>query len=93
MVRLGIKIKKEEAGGNPMTQVTNDEPDALPKSDLAGNGPGGIPAIGTPERAALVNAIKLNFPEIYVALENCGIGESYAQPPEWSSPSQPPPGA
>jgi len=75
----------DEAGGKPMTQVSNDEPDALPKNDLTGKAPEGIPALGTAEHAALVNAIKLNFPEIYIAQENCRMGEPYVRPPEWGS--------
>jgi hypothetical protein len=48
-----------------MTQVTNAEPEALSRNDLGGNKSNRIPAIPPAEHAALLDAIRLNFPEIY----------------------------
>jgi hypothetical protein len=48
-----------------MTQVTKAEPEALSRNDFGGNITPRIPTIPPAEHAALLDAIRLNFPEIY----------------------------
>lgn len=58
-----------------MTQVPKAEPDASSSNNFRGNETWQIPAIGTPEHAALVEAIKQNFPEIYVTPNDSSMGK------------------
>jgi hypothetical protein len=69
-----------------MTQVTKVEPEALSKSDFGSHEAWCVPAIGTPEHAKLVDAIKQNFPEIYQDPNDSERIEPYRGPPDWSSP-------
>jgi|CZKZ01.1.fsa_nt_gi hypothetical protein len=73
-----------------MTQVVNVEPEFLSKNrsvDMRGRR---YPAIGTPEHAALVNLIRLNFPEIYEDPEDSQNGQQVCEPGVWRSAIQPP---
>jgi hypothetical protein len=58
-----------------MSQVRKVEPETLSGIDPMDKQTNGFPAIGTPEHAALVAAIKLNFPEIYANLDDSAAGE------------------
>jgi hypothetical protein len=63
-----------------MSQVTNAEPEDLSGDDPMCNENRRFPAIGTPEHTALVEAIKLNFPEIYMNADGSGNGAQAGQP-------------
>jgi hypothetical protein len=74
-----------------MTQVPQAEPEARSRNDFGGNEPWQTPAIGTPEHAALVDAIKQNFPEVYSAPKDSGNGKQFREPhPEISRNQSPP---
>ena len=74
-----------------MTQVPQAEPEAVSQNDFGGNETWRIPAIGTPEHAALVDAIKQNFPEIYDDPNAPGNSEQFCDSPGWISPNHFPP--
>ena len=93
LAHAGIRLKIEQAGGISMTQVQKVEPDVLSGNDFGGNEPWQIPAIGTPERAALLDAIKQNFPEIYSDPHDSGKGKQFREPHPDVSPNHPPPWA
>jgi hypothetical protein len=73
-----------------MNRVTNAEPDPQSRNDMGSNEKRLFPAIGTPEHAALVEAIKVNFPEIYHTRETPGSDEKFVQPLAWSPSFRPP---
>jgi hypothetical protein len=69
-----------------MTQVVNAEPEVLSEVELRQNETAQILPVGSPEHAALVDAIKQNFPEIYQAPDRTEIGKSYGKPAAWNTP-------
>ena len=76
-----------------MSQVMNVEPECPSRNRTADKKSWRYPAIGTPEHTALVDAIKLNFPEIYDHPNASGIRRQYGEPVALSSAIQPPPWA
>ena len=73
-----------------MTQVVNVEPEFLSKNRSVDMRAWRYPAIGTPEHAALVSLIRLNFPEIYEDPEHSQNGHQVREPGVWRSVIQPP---
>jgi hypothetical protein len=55
-----------------MTQVENAEPEDLSKTDHFSKEARCFPTVGTREHAELIQAIMLNFPEIYEKAEVLG---------------------
>jgi len=69
-----------------MTQVMNESPETQSKSAFGGNESVVFPPIGSPEHSALVEAIRLNFPEIYEAAEDAKIAAHFGEPVAFGSP-------
>ena len=69
-----------------MTQVTNVEPEALSRIEPEKRETAHLPQAGSIEHAALVDAIRLNFPEIYEAPDYARIGRPYGESAGWNSP-------
>jgi hypothetical protein len=76
-----------------MSQVMNESPETLSKLELGGNETSVIPPIGSPEHLALVDAIRLNFPEIYEAAKDAKMGTHCGEPVACSSLTPVPQGA
>jgi hypothetical protein len=74
-----------------MTQVTKAEPEALSRIDFGGKKMTRIPAIPRAEHAALVDAIRLNFPEIYDDRHHSVNREQQEVRSTSSAPFHPPP--
>jgi len=68
-----------------MTQVMNESPETQSRFALGGNEAMVSPQVGSPEHSALVEAIRLNFPEIYEAAEDAKIGAHYGEPVPFES--------
>ena len=69
-----------------MSQVMNESPETLSKLEFGGHEASVIPPIGSPEHSALVDAVRLNFPEIYDAPEDANIGARRGEHVACSSP-------
>jgi hypothetical protein len=63
-----------------MSQVMNAEPEDVSGDYSQFEEARRFPAIGTREHTALVEAIKLNFPEIYMNADGAGNGEQAGKP-------------
>jgi hypothetical protein len=74
-----------------MTQVVNVEPEYLSRSHSVDMRTRRYPVIGTPEHTALVNAIRLNFPEIYDEPNDTETGQQLFELGVWNSAIHPPP--
>jgi hypothetical protein len=72
-----------------MTQVAKVEPELLSRNRSLGMRARRYPAIGTPEHAALVSLIKLNFPEIYEDPKDSQEERQHCEPGVWKSAVQP----
>ncbi len=68
-----------------MSQVMNEGPETLSKLEFGGNETIVIPSIGSPEHLALVDAIRLNFPEIYEITKDAKKGTNCGEPVPCSS--------
>jgi hypothetical protein len=68
-----------------MTQVMNESPETRSRFALGGNEAVDSPQIGSPEHAALVDAIKLNFPEIYETAKDAEISADFGEPVAFDS--------
>jgi hypothetical protein len=73
-----------------MTQVAKVEPELLSRNRSLDMRARRYPAIGTPEHAALVSLIRLNFPEIYEDPKDSQEDEQRCEPRVWKSAVQPP---
>ncbi len=68
-----------------MSQVANESPETLSKLEFGGSETTVIPSNGSPEHLALVDAIRLNFPEIFEAAEDAKTGTHCGEPVACSS--------
>ena len=69
-----------------MSQVKNESPETLSRMEFGGNQTDSDSRpIGSPEHLALVDAIRLNFPEIYEAAEDAETGTHCGEPVACSS--------